>query len=1399
MTEAIKKKKRPLVRAFAILVLLVVVLVAAAPTLLSLGPATGIARNAIAGAVQGDVALKNASLGWFSAQSIEGLSIKDGSGANAIDVNVTVHSGLLSLFMSGGNNLDATLSGSAKGTLEPDGTTGLGALFAPKPASTPSSAPSSSSSPSGIPSALKAKLTIERFALAFTDVARSRTYAIDGLHGDASVDGASGKVSAKLDGDTNFLGGKGTLGMKADLTNLTGTIDPATIACDLAIEGKNLRVPVDQKTADFSAVVLHVKSPGIGKSIAIDAKADGVLDGTTASTLLADLTIIDLAPSGGTLGSAFGGSGASTQWQVLVGKLLTSVKGTVAASKLPTSLAQPAAAAAGLVLSEDLGATIDVLNIKLPGRGSDPITLELDAPKAKLKLTTVVDGDSGGALRGLKDGNLTGTVEASPATLERLAKVNVTAPARLSLNGRDLALGLAATDAGVLSAFTGHVEVVPLAALAWKDPKNDIAVALGSGGRIAIGRDKLGEPFAADAALSVGFGTASAPPTAPTTQNVVAKASVAPKLDRVDNATATIDATFDPGFIAAVAKQTITKPLTVRVDVRDLDTTFPPKGAEGLAIDAVVTIAGENGLVVKDLNRDVRFADIIATLKSADAAKGGALALTGRIDQGTIDVKQTLGPLPKDFANLDPLAIDTRGTAKITGLDGAALVPWMPAQKALIEAAAIRGLSLDLKNEPLSGKPGQRVTIDLGGEPIKGAIVASVEKASSRLEKLDLSGTIGKELVTALQGDSESKVRVADAVPFTLALQSPVTVVFDDLKAGKLPSGLAAKLVVPQVIVSQAPGLKSALALRDFSATVAVDTSGKTATTKGAFAAAGTTSPSDKIEQGTFDLTWSKKEGPSLLKGLTGETKLSGVSVPWIETLIGQPKGRISTWTGDSGAIQMVMSSSAQGETIRVIPAFPRMTGTIDVLAQGESVQASTSGMAVRVDRAKLGELATKPAPEGSAQQRYDFQGDLVAQLTTATIRLPKALAANNMSFAGASLDVALETQGLGVSVQTPGKPAGRLDVPAITAKVASKDLAQGVTFSANDRGTVPGSGPSPVIAINGTVKQLLNASGEIDAANASLDLDANVKALPSVFVDLIAATGGTITRSLGDTMDFTAKAQGASKTGGQLAATLTAPFAELKAPSITVKDGIATVTPQAPVTASFALSPGVKEDLLYLINPVFADVELASQRATMNLSSLSYPMDGNMTKLNSDVRLDIGDIKFKNGQPASVVLQLLRDKPDNLEGRIEPLAVNVKNGILTYKDFGLRIGRMPQGAPSPWKTTLDMQGEIDLTRKPPYAVAITTALPASQAGNFSSDVRKFFDTLGGPDSDLAKTLSIGITMFGPLFDAQGRAAKLEQKVTLPKLEDIAKDPGKLIEQGLDIFKKIQKPKPKPK
>jgi hypothetical protein len=1365
------------------LVVVVVILIAAAPTILSMGIARSVARDAIAQSIDGDVDIGAVSVGWFSDQSVDGLSLRDKSGANSAIVNVRVRRGLFGVLTSGVNGIEVTVSGAVNGTIEKDGSLGFAKLVKSTSGGTKPETPGQGGGgKGGSETAMVANVAIEGLSVVMTDTRDNRSYGLDSITGTATYDSGKGTVAAQLASATNFTGTKGSLGIKANASNLNLAGDAGglgKLAFDCELTAKDLKVPAGSLDADFRSIDVSAKSPGLSQSVKVLAKAEGVVDGKTPSRLDADLTVSSLVDSAGAV--AFN---------------LANVVGTVEASNLPTSLLQPSLAATDVVASDDIGALIEKLTVRAVGGGAQPIAIELRTPKAQLDASAVV-GAADGSVR---QGTLNATVLATTATLKRLAKTDVTGDVRIQLTGTNLSWAKPEGGKSPLENFVGRIEVRPLTDIVWKQAQpapaegdapasTPIAVAIGPSTVVAFGRDALGADFFADVQAAVGLGSASQPPAGPASSNVALRADIDPSLGRIANGSFSADLSIQPGFLTAVSGRQFSKPANLKAAVRNLAGSIPGDGLAGIAVDAKIDLVGETALFVDQLKREVPLRDVSLTITATDMAKETVIGLKGMVDTALLDVRETVRNVPAElFAGnagtgtaFDPFSLDVSGTTKISGLNGASLVAWLGEHKSYIEAAKISNLTIDLTNERLAGRPGQRIALTLGGEPIRGQVNASIERDSASVEKFNLTGSVAEDLIAVLQATSESKVVFAKDVPFTLALERPTTFRFEELKQGKLPAGLAAHLVIDEAVVTQAPGIVGAVALKALDLKADVDPTATAASVKGSFSLMGTTAPSDQIEKTSIDLAWAKPSGSSLLQGVTGTVNLDGVNLPWVESLLGKERGAFSKWTGDDGSLKLTLSRAESGESIRLVPAFPRITsGAVDVLANGERITATAKGVAVRVPAATLVELVTKPGAPADAP-RYSFGNDLGFVLSDATVQLPRGLAKEGDPVAGASVNVVLAVDAMSVRVVQATKPAETLAVPAIDATVSSTDLLKGIAITANDRGGAPQAGGAPAGAavptfrINGNARNLADAEGKFSAAAAVLDLDVDIQQIPTVLIDLVASTDGSLTRSLGDRIAVKAKAKDLSKTSGDCSATINAPFADLTIPQLSVnKNGIARITEKHPLTATFALSPGIKDEILYAVNTIFADVELVKERASLTVSDLRYSLDGDLAKLDGDILLDVGDVRMRNGRPVSILFALLENKATpGSEGRIEPLAIKISNGRLTYDKFGLKLFKEEgsPGAPPTYKNSIDMTGDINLAQK--YVNAITTKLPLSQVANYSGDASAVFAKMGGRDSELAKKLSLG--------DEKGNFKPLEQSLTLPGLEEIASDPASLI------------------
>ena len=125
----------------------------------------------------------------------------------------------------------------------------------------------------------------------------------------------------------------------------------------------------------------------------------------------------------------------------------------------------------------------------------------------------------------------------------------------------------------------------------------------------------------------------------------------------------------------------------------------------------------------------------------------------------------------------------------------------------------------------------------------------------------------------------------------------------------------------------------------------------------------------------------------------------------------------------------------------------------------------------------------------------------------------------------------------------------------------------------------------------------------------------------------------------------------------------------------------------------------------------------------------------------------------------------------------------------MTYRDFALRAGKTQQGT---WRNSLLFSGDIDLAATPIYANEIKTVVPLSDAANWSSEARSVFASIEAASPALLKSLTVGVKLSGPVFDASGKPAKLKQELAIPDIVDVLRDnPGAVIEGVGGILESI--------
>jgi len=378
-----------------------------------------------------------------------------------------------------------------------------------------------------------------------------------------------------------------------------------------------------------------------------------------------------------------------------------------------------------------------------------------------------------------------------------------------------------------------------------------------------------------------------------------------------------------------------------------------------------------------------------------------------------------------------------------------------------------------------------------------------------------------------------------------------------------------------------------------------------------------------------------------------------------------------------------------------------------------------------------------------------------------------------------------------------------KLHVERIGADVKAASLGRSCAFDATVAFGAKGS--DGTVNAKGTIDALGQPDGGLATATMALRAQAQAKAIPLAWVDALAATDGIVTRACGDRADATIDAVSPAPGTIDLSATLDTTYLDARMPRIKVAGGFVQVDQDKPVELALVLNDAIRHELLEPVNPILSDVKDAPP-VKVTLARLRWPTDGNLARLDADARVEVGDVTVvKNNQLLGVLQKFKSSASPTVPANIGPLAATVRAGQLTYRDFIIGVDRTG----TQWQLVLNFSGDIDLTRDPAWARAISARYPASSivrtvagvAGGISSPVDETIadisNALNMLPMDLGNLLAVEITFSGPLGPVDGKTVPLDTAVhpVIGKLDPI-KGAGQVIDALDGLF---GKPKQKPK
>ncbi len=242
-----------------------------------------------------------------------------------------------------------------------------------------------------------------------------------------------------------------------------------------------------------------------------------------------------------------------------------------------------------------------------------------------------------------------------------------------------------------------------------------------------------------------------------------------------------------------------------------------------------------------------------------------------------------------------------------------------------------------------------------------------------------------------------------------------------------------------------------------------------------------------------------------------------------------------------------------------------------------------------------------------------------------------------------------------------------------------------------------------------------------------------------------------------------------------RIAAGGTAPNASFEA-HFAIAGDLANISAQKNV-ASLQLTPELTQRLLKDLGPVLSDIRTVNHPIIMKVSNASIPLDGNVNKMNADLRIDIGEVELDSGAATLQLLPLFNSShAEMIPAAFEPIEVQIRKGVVTYEKFNLIIDD---------KYSVPYAGTINLNNR---KLNLTSAVPLTGLGYSIKELR-------GLATDIDVPLRITGTISEPKVDVDPKfdLSELLQSAALDAIGDAigdalsgeveAPDPVKLLEE----------------
>ena len=795
-------------------------------------------------------------------------------------------------------------------------------------------------------------------------------------------------------------------------------------------------------------------------------------------------------------------------------------------------------------------------------------------------------------------------------------------------------------------------------------------------------------------------------------RGVIDQASDVLALEQLE-VSAIVDPALVSGFSDAVA---LGEPTRVKLDMSTFETHMPAPGeafslgtlrATGmLTMDQPVTMTLKG-----EKPRVLNVEKVSLQIDTPGLADGLMVAGGATVDGGRIDIDESIRGLVDAQGELRLSGAQPVGRIDIRDLPRSTVQKFVDLPAGAIDEVMGQTLNATVESRDAGEMIEWTAQATSGDASIQGVATMNAGVIDVRAGQLDVRAT--PQLVTSLQSESESPVVLGGPSNVSVSVE-PFTIDLNNEAGPMADVPISGRLGIDSAIINAAPGLTSGVRVNDLRAqyrlemkeVMSLDASGTldAALLDGA-----------QIGPLAFEVGFSDLAQGALSRAIASS---ESIHITGVERVLGQESGTIANWTGSPG--RFTASLDAAGGTVeggRVELDFPQAKGGLNASISDAFIDVRTDGLDVLLPAERVAEMLNASAP--TEADRVSVLAEVPIHLTSERARLPRGLFSDDVAFNPKDVDV--KVQATAGALRLARADRIRMLLNNIVLDLACTDLNQGaeMTIRADSASSAPGQDRTDGrIDIQAMVTNLVNAAGDLNTDNPRLTLDSTLEGVPSVVIDANVGLGGKLVAALGPMIHAAIDAKEFSKTTGTIEAQVSSAYGELNAKARAL-DYTLVISADEPLTASLEPSEALREDLLKGINPVLRDIRTVENgRIRMTFFKASIPLDGEVSKLNGDLLIEIGEVEFDKGSAMLVVLLLAKEPGGKtIPGNIEPIRATIRNGIIEYERFNMTVGTVP----------FSYSGRIDLNTR---QIALKTPVPLGAIVNVFGEVRETEGTM---------------------------------------------------------------------